>query len=61
MNSVAAYYQCLIQTLTVTCTQPPAIKLKKKKKKINQEIINYYYLQVFIIAAFQKKSYLTVK
>lgn len=25
MNSVAAYYQCLIQTLTVTCTQPPAI------------------------------------
>lgn len=60
MNSVAAYYQCLIQTLTVTCTQPPAIKLKKKKK-INQEIINYYYLQVFIIAAFQKKSYLTVK
>lgn len=59
MNSVAAYYQCLIQTLTVTCTQPPAIKLKKKK--INQEIINYYYLQVFIIAAFQKKSYLTVK
>lgn len=35
MNSVAAYYQCLIQTLTVTCTQPQAIK-----KKINQEIIN---------------------
>lgn len=30
MNSVAAYYQCLIQTLTVTSTQPPAIKKKNQ-------------------------------
>lgn len=53
MNSVAAYYQCLIQTLTVTCTQPLAIK---KKTTTRKSLINYYYLQVFIIAAFQKSQ-----